>query len=99
MKKWVICGLLMLTGCAKSFLVQPEISRSQIFYGQPVAELQDNFGIPTKAERFAYDVIVYTFDNQDIVAGRVDKIVKNCKPKLTKKEYISYLKGEQVNVD
>ena len=34
--------------------------------------------MPSKAERFAYDVIVYTFDKQDIVAGRVDKIVKNC---------------------
>ena len=32
-------------------------------------------------------------------AAEAGKIVKNCKPKLTKKEYISYLKGEQVNVD
>jgi outer membrane protein assembly factor BamE (lipoprotein component of BamABCDE complex) len=78
MKKYLIFALLILSGCSKSFPIQPEISRSQIFYGQTVAELQDNFGVPSKAERFAYDVIVYTFDNQDIVAGRVDKIVKNC---------------------
>ncbi len=78
MKKGILCALLLLTGCIKTYTIKPEVSRSQIFYGQTVAELQDNFGVPSKAERFAYDVIVYTFDKQDIVAGRVDKIVKNC---------------------
>lgn len=78
MKKWILCVFLFLTACIKTSFVKPEISRSQIFYGQTIADLQDNFGIPQKAERFPYDVVVYTYDRQDIVEGRTDKIVKNC---------------------
>ena len=79
MKKLALIIFIFLTACIKErAFIRPDVFRSQIFYGQTVAELQDNFGVPSKAERFAYDVIVYTFDKQDIVAGRVDKVVKNC---------------------
>ena len=78
MKKCIICILFFLTGCIKTPFVKSEISRSQIYYGQPVADLQDNFGVPSRVEKNPYEVVVFIYDKQDIVSGRTEKIIKNC---------------------
>ena len=78
MKKWFICILFFLTACTETQSFKPEIYRSQIYYGQTLADLQDNFGPPSRAEKQPYEVIVYIYDKQDIISGRTEKIVKNC---------------------
>ena len=51
--------MFFLTACSRPNIIEIPIPRSQIYYGQSVASLQDNFGSPKRAARFAYDVIEY----------------------------------------
>lgn len=75
---WIFLILFFLSACNSDLFVQPEVDRSQIYYGQTIADLYENFGRPQKAERFAHDLVVYTFSQQDIVNIKVDKIFTYC---------------------
>ena len=55
------CLLLIVSGCSRPNIIETPLSRSQIYYGQPVASLYDNFGAPKKAVQYAYGVVEYTF--------------------------------------
>ena len=54
------------------------VSRNQIYYGQSIADLQDNLGNPRKAVRYAYNVIEYTFVTENISIENVDKRLLYC---------------------
>ena len=79
MKKSVLLGLgILLTACARPSIIEIPVSRSQIYYGQSVASLYDNFGAPQKAARYAYDVIEYTFMMENVAVENVDKKLLYC---------------------
>lgn len=80
MKKFLTLFLFFsLMACNTSYPIQNEISRSQIYYGQSLADLYENFGAPQKAQRFAYGVVMYIFNQQGIISERVEKTVYDCK--------------------
>lgn len=80
MKKLVmLCSLILLVACSSGYPIQNEISRSQIYYGQTLADLYENFGAPQKAQRFAYGVSMYIFNQQEVVSERVEKFFYDCK--------------------
>ena len=79
MKKIYLLFLLFLSSCLSVSPIQNEISRSQIYYGQTLADLYENFGPPQKGERFSYGVSMYIFNQQEVVSERVEKFFYDCK--------------------
>ena len=71
------CGFL-LTACARPNIIETPLSRSQIYYGQSVADLYDNFGSPKRAVQYAYGVIEYTFVTENISVEHLDKRLLYC---------------------
>ena len=80
MIKKVILGavLLSLAACSRPNIIEIPLSRSQIYYGQSVADLYDNFGPPKKATRQDYGVIEYTFITENISVENLDKRLLYC---------------------
>ena len=79
MKKIISLGLLLILGaCARPDIIEIPVSRSQIYYGQSVADLYDNFGAPKKATQYAYGVIEYTFITENISVENLDKRLLYC---------------------
>ena len=79
MKKIVpVVVSLGLVACARPNIIEIPSSRSQIYYGQSVANLYDNFGAPTKAVQYAYGVIQYTFITENISVEHLDKRLLYC---------------------
>ena len=72
------CLLLIVGGCSRPNIVETPLSRSQIYYGQSVASLYDNFGAPKKAAQYAYGVIEYTFITENIAVENLDKKLLYC---------------------
>lgn len=79
MKKLYFLSLLFLTSCLSNPPIQNEVSRSQIYYGQTLADLYENFGSPQQMERFSYGVSMYIFNQQEIISERVEKTFYDCK--------------------
>lgn len=79
MKKLIFLFLLtFLSACRGINYVQSDISRNQIYYGQSVTDLFDNFGTPVKAEQYNYNVIAYIFRNDRIIQKNSDKFLSYC---------------------
>ena len=79
MKKLIwSCLLLIVGGCSRPNIIETPLSRSQIYYGQSVANLYDNFGAPKKAAQYAYGVIEYTFITENIAIEHLDKKLLYC---------------------
>ena len=78
MKKSVLLALLFLTACSRPNIIEIPVARSQVYYGQSVADLYDNFGAPKKATRYAYDVVMYTFITENISVENLDKRLLYC---------------------
>ena len=79
MKKAVFIGLAFILGaCSRPSIIEIPVSRSQIYYGQSVADLYDNFGAPKKATQYAYGVIEYTFTTENISVENLDKRLLYC---------------------
>ena len=78
MKIGVIAVGLLLTACVRPNIIETPVSRSQIYYGQSVADLMDNFGLPKKATQYAYGVIEYAFIMENIIQENVDKRLLYC---------------------
>ena len=78
MKKLLFLGFLSLTACARPNIIETPLSRSQIYYGQSVADLYDNFGAPKRAAQYAYGVIEYTFITENIAVEHLDKKLHYC---------------------
>lgn len=72
------CGIIILGGCTKHTLYEPEVSRDQVYYGQPVADLAENFGAPTRAEQYDHGVLVYVYNRADIVKDYSGNKIKDC---------------------
>ena len=79
MKKAIFIGLTFILGaCSRPSIIEIPVSRSQIYYGQSVADLYDNFGAPKKAIQYAYGVIEYTFTTENISIENLDKRLLYC---------------------
>ena len=78
MKKKALLILLFLMWCSRPNIIEIPVSRSQIYYGQSVAELYDNFGAPKGATRYAYDVVKYAFITENISVENLDKRLLYC---------------------
>ena len=79
MKKIILgCTLLIIGACSRPNIIETPLSRSQIYYGQSVANLYDNFGAPKKAKQYAYGVIEYTFITENIAVEHLDKRLLYC---------------------
>ncbi len=80
MKKWIAaCFLpLILTACGTGEYVHSQEPRSTVYYGQPIADLYENFGTPTKAERKADNerVLIYMF--QEVEKDWAYRYVRGC---------------------
>ncbi len=72
-------AFLFIGACTTDYPIQNEISRSQIYYGQSLADLYENFGAPKKGERFSYGVSMYIFEQQEIISERVEKSIYDCR--------------------
>ena len=77
-KKISILFCLALTACARPNIIEIPSSRSQIYYGQSVENLYDNFGAPKRAVQYAYGVIEYTFVTENIAKEHLDKRLLYC---------------------
>lgn len=77
MKKISFLLMLLLMGCGFNYHTS-DISRNQVYYGQTVVDLFDNFGAPKKVEKYSYRVIAYIFTQEQIVQENVDKYFKYC---------------------
>ena len=77
-KSFACVVVLLLEGCSRPNIIEVPVSRSQIYYGQSVADLYDNFGAPKKAVRYAYDVVEYTFVTENISVENTDKRLLYC---------------------
>ena len=79
LNKYIFIGLLLyLTACARPDIIEIPVSRSQIYYGQSVENLYDNFGAPKKAIQYAYGVVEYTFIVENIAKEHLDKRLLYC---------------------
>ena len=79
MNRYIFIGLLLcLTACARPDIIEIPVSRSQIYYGQSVENLYDNFGAPQKAVQYAYGVVEYTFITENIAKEHLDKRLLYC---------------------
>ncbi len=91
MKKWIAACFLpfILTACGSGEYVHSTEPRSTVYYGQPIADLYENFGTPTKAERTAENerVLIYLF--QEIEKDWAYRYVRGCVMKF-------YLVNERV---
>ena len=78
-KKIFLCFFLFeLTACARPNIVETPLSRNQVYYGQSVADLYDNFGAPKKAVQYPYGVVEYTFIDENISVENLDKRLLYC---------------------
>ncbi len=91
MKKWIAACFLpfVLTACGSGEYVHSQEPRSTVYYGQPVADLYENFGTPTKATRTAENerILIYMF--QEVEKEWAYRYVRGCVMKF-------YLVNERV---
>ncbi len=80
MKKWIAAGILplLLAGCGSSDYVHSKEPRSIVYYGQPVADLYENFGTPTKATRISDTERILIYVSQEIEKEWAYRYVRGC---------------------
>lgn len=80
MKKWIAAGMmpLLLAGCGSSEYVHSQEPRSTVYYGQPVADLYENFGTPTKATRISDNERILIYISQEIEKDWAYRYVRGC---------------------
>ncbi|MBO7483745.1 MAG: hypothetical protein J6T55_01310 [Alphaproteobacteria bacterium] len=77
--KIFLIGLCLTIGaCSRPHIVEVPVSRNQIYYGQSIADLQDNFGAPKRAARYAYDVIEYKFIHENFYTENFNRRLLYC---------------------
>ena len=80
MKKiYFLSFLFFLTACIPTSPIRNEVSRSQIYFGQTLADLYENFGYPQQKQTLLNDVTMYIFNQQEIISERVEKSFYDCK--------------------
>ena len=80
MKKiYFLSFLFFLTACIPTSPIRNEVSRSQIYFGQTLADLYENFGYPQQKQTLLNDVTMYIFNQQEIISERVEKYFFDCK--------------------
>ena len=91
MKRIISLALLplMLTACGSDEYVHSSEPRSNVYFGQPVADLYENFGSPTKASRLSEDKRILIYVKQEIEKEWAYRYVRGCVMKF-------YLKNERV---
>lgn len=80
MRKWIAAGMmpLLLAGCGSSEYVHSQEPRSTVYYGQPVADLYENFGTPTKATRISDNERILIYISQEIEKDWAYRYVRGC---------------------
>lgn len=91
MKKIIALALLpfILSACGSDEYVHSTEPRSNVYYGQPIADLYENFGAPTKATRLTENERVLIYIKQEIEKDWAYRYVRGCVMKF-------YLKDERV---
>lgn len=91
MKRIISLALLplMLTACGSDEYVHSSEPRSNVYFGQPVADLYENFGSPTKASLLSEDKRILIYVKQEIEKEWAYRYVRGCVMKF-------YLKNERV---
>lgn len=80
MKKQILSSLLMLSlsACGTGDYIHSKEPRSSVYYGQPVADLYENFGTPTKATRLSDNERVLIYISQEIEKDWAYRYVRGC---------------------
>ena len=91
MKKVIALALLplLLSACGSDEYVHSTEPRSNVYYGQPVADLYENFGAPTKATHLSENERVLIYVKQEIEKDWAYRYLRGCVMKF-------YLKDERV---
>ena len=91
MKKVIALALLpfVLSACGSNEYIHSTEPRSNVYYGQPVADLYENFGAPTKATRLTENERVLIYIKQEIEKDWAYRYLRGCVMKF-------YLQDERV---
>ncbi len=74
-----VCFLpLLLTACASGDYNHSKEPRSMVYYGQPVADLYENFGTPTKAKHISENERVLIYIQQEVEKEWAYRYVRGC---------------------
>ena len=88
MKKLFSVGLISLltVGCGGGDYVHSQEPRSMVYYGQPVADLYENFGAPTKGIRLSDNERILIYISQEIDKEWAYRYVRGCVMKFHLKD-------------
>ena len=91
MKRIIALALLpfILSACGSDEYVHSTEPRSNVYYGQPIADLYENFGAPTKATQLTENERVLIYIKQEIEKDWAYRYVRGCVMKF-------FLKDERV---
>lgn len=85
---FVLCPLL-LCSCSESEYIHSSEPRSQVYYGQPIADVYENLGVPAKAIRLSANERVLIWISQEIEKEWAYRYLRACTVKI-------HLKDERV---
>lgn len=88
MKKLFVIGLfsLLTAGCGTGDYAHTQEPRSMVYYGQPVADLYENFGAPTKGVRLSDNERILIYISQEIEKEWAYRYVRGCVMKFHLKD-------------
>ncbi len=77
----LLCSLL-LCACSESEYVHSSEPRSQVYYGQPVADVYENFGTPTKGIRLSDNERILIWISQEVEKDWAYRYLRACTVKI-----------------
>lgn len=77
----LLCSLL-LCACSESEYVHSSEPRSQVYYGQPVADVYENFGAPTQGIRLSNNERILVWISQEIEKDWAYRYLHACTVKI-----------------
>ncbi len=78
----VLLSSLLLCGCSESEYVHSSEPRSQVYYGQPVADVYENFGAPSKGIRLSDNERILIWISQEIEKDWAYRYLRACTVKI-----------------
>lgn len=73
-----LCVGFFLTGCAQLNYFPSNVKRNQVYEGQTVADLYENFGAPKRVEQYNYGLMGHTFMKEEIIQEDGQKKLNYC---------------------
>lgn len=77
----LLCSLL-LCACSEHEYVHSSEPRSQVYYGQPVADVYENFGTPTKGVRLSDNERILIWISQEVEKDWAYRYLRACTVKI-----------------